>query len=241
MPEMYRPWPQGRMSGDGGGADSDGVDDGADGADGSVGGASIPALRHADGRLHNGFIGGIVMLDLAKLRALQWPTLWRAELRRWLSLRQQATDGAANDGSGAGSGGPAAAAAPAWQPELNDQDVFNAVLTLRPELAYTIPCAWNLQYHAFMTSQRLCSSDEPGAIGSDRSDRGPNCAAMVAERMFVCAARPAVVHYMTRSYLLKEPPYFTSHWAAMAATPLSLLRYEHLVGGRCGMVADVEV
>jgi hypothetical protein len=32
-----------------------------------------------------------------------------------------------------------------WSPELNDQDVFNAVFTSHPQLVLPLPCEWNLQ------------------------------------------------------------------------------------------------
>ena len=43
-----------------------------------------------------------------------------------------------------------------WEAKQNDQDVFNAVMTLRPQWFRVLPCAWNVQFHARLNSVTKC-------------------------------------------------------------------------------------
>ena len=48
-----------------------------------------------------------------------------------------------------------------WVPQLNDQDVFNAVFAKLPAAVHALPCEWNLQYHAYMAQMRICGENQP--------------------------------------------------------------------------------
>lgn len=72
----------------------------------------------ANGR---GINTGVLLLDLAKMRAHDWR-------RRWTELTRRRLAHVAYTG-------------------LADQDVFNLVLTVEPQLLYPLPCQWNLQIH----------------------------------------------------------------------------------------------
>ncbi|GAB6025957.1 LARGE xylosyl- and glucuronyltransferase 1 [Chamberlinius hualienensis] len=69
--------------------------------------------------LGRGFNTGVILMDLFKLRNINWMQLWRLiaekELTGMLST------------------------------QLADQDIFNAVLKQNPHLAYHLPCQWNVQ------------------------------------------------------------------------------------------------
>ena len=72
-----------------------------------------PALRR-------GFNGGLLMMDLEKLRRQRWRDVWRAELLQpLLTLRKT---------------------------DLGEMDVLNVVIKRRPELIYELSCSWNVQW-----------------------------------------------------------------------------------------------
>ena len=43
-----------------------------------------------------------------------------------------------------------------WEAKLNDQDVFNAIMTLIPHYYYILPCQWNIQLHARINTFSYC-------------------------------------------------------------------------------------
>ena len=95
---------------------------------------------------------------------------------------------------------------PNWNPQLNDQDIFNAVFTMRPELVHVIDCRWQLQFHAFQEHRRLCD----GAPFFNEYDF--SCPASKQAGMFLCKKNPGVVHFMAQSYKTKTSgPSYVSH------------------------------
>merc|ERR1711865_1279259 len=95
--------------------------------------------RNEIGLYHgNGYIGGILMLNLKKIKLLETPfnEFVTEALNEFLHIERETH--------------------PNWNPQLNDQDIFNAVFTMRPELVHVIDCRWQLQFHAFQEHRRLC-------------------------------------------------------------------------------------
>jgi len=99
-----------------------------------------------------------------------------------------------------------------WQPRLNDQDVFNAIFTQSPSLASSFNCDWNLQYHGYMNSGRVCQSSEVSLPSNEASSSsyGYNCPNSLSSGMFVCTLPPKVVHFMAGSYRSAGPKGSTS-------------------------------
>ena len=136
----------------------------------------------------NGFIGGIIMMHLTRMRGgvrlsgevsceYEGATDWR-EIGNWESVWQNSFQEFLRSK-------PAG-----WYPQLNDQDVFNAVFTRAPytSLIRTIPCEWNLQYHAYLAQLRHCA------------DARLNCPKLLEQGIFVCPRPPAVVHFMVLQF-----------------------------------------
>ena len=137
----------------------------------------------------NGFIGGIMMFNITRMKYRNWEIQWRNKFQEFRSTQPDA-----------------------WYPKLNDQDVFNAILSTKPEWAYPLPCEWNLQYHAYMNAIRLCGRDS-GTL---------NCKKLHAEKKFVCPKRPAVVHFMAQSYF-NNIEYYSTFWKTVELMPVSLI------------------
>ncbi|THD26988.1 LARG2 [Fasciola hepatica] len=75
-----------------------------------------------------GFNTGVMLLDLYKMRALNWKQMWRVVASEELQIRKSVV--------------------------LADQDIVNAVLVRHPQLIYTLPCEWNLQINEW--NKPLC-------------------------------------------------------------------------------------
>jgi lipopolysaccharide biosynthesis glycosyltransferase len=184
-PEMYQPWFDGRPGGAGGGAGS-----GAGGEVKMATNAFGPAGEGLDASYHGyGYIGGIMAFRSKAMVGAGWEDLWRSELEAFIRASEEG-----------------------WAPRLNDQDVFNAVFSRRPELAANFDCSWNLQYHAFMNSARLCGG------------RGLNCEESIVTDMFVCPKRPKVVHFMAGSYKQSSAQYYSQFWDSFRKLDMGLIR-----------------
>ena len=151
----------------------------------------------------NGLIGGIMLFNLTSMWSAGWEERWRGELAQYVAA-SSASDG------------------PRWVPKLNDQDIFNAILSRQPQWVAFLSCEWNLQQHAFMNTNRLCSASGSGSGEGDASQF--NCAASMANGMFVCPKAPAVVHFMSQSYMGGDTTYYGSFWYAFSTLPIYLVR-----------------
>jgi len=221
MPEMYKPWRDGRVDGS---KDTPRIFDrqkefqkltGKKNENENDEEKDIREDRNEIGLYHgNGYIGGIIMLNLKKIKLLETPfnEVVTEALNEFLHIERE-TD-------------------PDWNPQLNDQDIFNAVFTMRPELVYTIDCKWQLQFHAFQESRRLC--DGASFFNEDES----SCPASQKAGLFLCKKKPGLVHFMAQTYKTRTsgPSYYTEFHGAMAKVPWSLLTYEHLSDRHCGKV-----
>ena len=92
----------------------------------------------------NGYIGGIIMLHLERMRGMDWEQRWRAAFRDWRA--SQPSD---------------------WAPRLNDQDIFNAVFTRWPAAVHALPCEWNLQVRCAL-GKGCGLGRTPGGSGASR-------------------------------------------------------------------------
>lgn len=120
--------------------------------------------------------------NLSRMEMVGWESAWRRKLREF--LRGKHAEGSRPHGDG-----PLTAT---WVPKLNDQDVFNAVLSLSPPTwSAVLPCEWNVQWFAHANSQRLCFSGTTAASPL-------NCPALLSEGMFHCPRAPAIVHFMAQ-------------------------------------------
>lgn len=68
---------------------------------------------------NRGFNTGVILLDMQKLRHLNWSHMWRMIAEKEL-ISMLSTS-------------------------LADQDIFNAVIKYNPEIVYKLPCHWNVQ------------------------------------------------------------------------------------------------
>lgn len=81
--------------------------------------------------LGRGFNTGVILMNLAKLRAKNWSQLWRLVAEKDLVTM--------------------------YGTSLADQDIFNALLKQHPNLVHTLPCQWNLQL-SDNTRSEICYS-----------------------------------------------------------------------------------
>lgn len=81
--------------------------------------------------LGRGFNTGVILMDLAKLRALNWSQLWRLVAEKDLVTM--------------------------YGTSLADQDIFNGLLKQHPSLVHRLPCQWNLQL-SDNTRSEICYS-----------------------------------------------------------------------------------
>ena len=249
IPELYKPWRDARGDGGGGGGG------GSDGEEGrrrprcaaAALGSNGTAECAADGsrlRPHNGVIGGVVMYNLSRLRALPLPPPQQEqeqeqelelELEQELAPAESAAEQQQHTAWGtwwrARLRGFVARGGGTWRPVLNDQDVLNAALALAAPaegvdatVLFTVPCEWQLQYHAYLEEVRFCGEDGGGEGSEARATfAGFSCSAAAQRGAFLCRRAPALVHYMASSYRVASPSYYTEFWKATAALPLSML------------------
>jgi len=81
--------------------------------------------------LGRGFNTGVILMDLAKLRSLNWSQLWRLVAEKDLVTM--------------------------YGTSLADQDIFNGLLKQHPSLVHRLPCQWNLQL-SDNTRSEICYS-----------------------------------------------------------------------------------
>ncbi|ULT81093.1 hypothetical protein L3Y34_011162 [Caenorhabditis briggsae] len=84
-----------------------------------------------------GFNTGVIMMDLDRLRDMDFKTKWRAVANKYLRIHGKTT--------------------------MSDQDIFNAYLYEYPQEVKTLPCAWNYQLGVLSKSDKLCF-EEPQAL-----------------------------------------------------------------------------
>ncbi|KAK7580259.1 hypothetical protein V9T40_000888 [Parthenolecanium corni] len=84
--------------------------------------------------LGRGFNSGVMLLDLKKLRIINWDTLWKTVAEKDLLTY--------------------------FSTSLADQDIFNAVIKEYPGLIMNLPCSWNVQL-SDNTRSELCYTQVP--------------------------------------------------------------------------------
>ena len=85
--------------------------------------------------LGRGFNTGVMLLDLAEMRALNWDELWEEVAREVLKVQHHTS--------------------------LADQDIVNAVIKRHPDIYYSLPCSWNVQLSEHTLSEQ-CYGDVEG-------------------------------------------------------------------------------
>ncbi|OQV20059.1 Glycosyltransferase-like protein LARGE2 [Hypsibius exemplaris] len=83
-----------------------------------------------------GYNTGVILMDLPKLRALNWMAVWKRVTERDLPIMQSTA--------------------------LADQDIFNSVLKDFPEMVYDLPCTYNAQLSDHSKSKELCLESQTG-------------------------------------------------------------------------------
>ena len=204
MPELYKPWGKGRNQ-----PSEFDITDGK--TEGLMKRGSVEEVYHG-----NGFIGGIIMLNFTRMgRGSGWHDLVDRSMQQYLDIvnakapAMPDSDGKIKDDE-------------AWNPQMNDQDIFNSVFKMHPELIYNLPCQWNIQFHAFQEQLRMCGDDT----------RNLECSEAKSEGMFLCRRKPSVVHFMAQSYKSSSnsvgKQYYSEFWNAMDSLNVDLLRYDFL-------------
>jgi hypothetical protein len=175
MVELYKPWtpppgfPTGSLACRTQSCRDGVVGDGVGGVDGMGGGdaTTSPAQQRGGvGRVKtnpyhgNGYIGGIIMLNFTRMDVLGWERAWRKAVASFLQR----------------------AGGRVWSPKLNDQDMFNLVFSWEDgsKWVHTLPCHWNMQYHAWLDQVRVCG------------EGNVDCAEARRLRSSLCRARPGV-------------------------------------------------
>lgn len=104
-----------------------------------------------------------------------------------------------------------------WEPKLNDQDVFNALMLYQPQWFSILPCSWNIQFHARINSLLHCTpeilyqkqvwdaqnsseTDFFQTMGMTLEDIPLSCENSRRHNIFVCEDRAKIIHYMAKSY-----------------------------------------
>ena len=198
-----------------------------------------------------GVIGGIMLLHIDRMRVGDW--LHAALVPAVLDYQRRVAAPFAGDSNIGSSGNSTSSGqgAPVWAAQMNDQDLFNAALTVAPQHFRILPCAWNVQFHARLNTVMLCAHRAllqlGEGLGNDTSARDAlsvfappaaiaakqaalarrtvtdtdiplNCPESIARRVFVCEARPKVLHFMAKSYSVDNVfwGYFAGFWKAYA-------------------------
>ena len=135
-----------------------------------------------------------MLSDREKWKASNWDGLFESAFRNYLT---------ANRG---------------WNPQLNDQDIFNAVLASDKELKkmlYILPCEWNVQFHARLNTLIACLKTAFLNSSDLKLNEVPlNCDESRKKHVFACPKRAKVVHFMAQSYTIASEifGYYTSFW-----------------------------
>ncbi len=154
----------------------------------------------------NGFIGGIVMLNFKRMgRGDGWQDLVEKSITKYIKMKDDLE-----------------VEVESWNPQMNDQDIFNSIFSLHPELVYPLPCQYNIQFHAFQEHLRTCGMDTTKNIECDEAKK---------VGMFLCKRRPAIVHFMAQSYRdqgAMGKSYYSGFWQAMKQLNPDMLKYDFL-------------
>ena len=165
----------------------------------------------------NGIIGGIMALNFRRMGEIDWSTYLVRELRRYISKHE------------------------GWRPQLNDQDIFNALADSDGSIMHILPCEWNVQMHARINSIIYCASElflqsTNGEVPSDLmeffsntslsiGDIPLNCDESARRGVFVCERRARVLHFMAGSHSVDNAfmQYYAGFWRAYADLGWNLL------------------
>ena len=119
-----------------------------------------------------------------------------------------------------------------WNAKLNDQDIFNAVLSISPQHLMILPCSWNVQLHARLNTFMLCLDEVALVAGTDQTkpvisyaNQVPyNCPQSIENDIFVCTNRAKVLHFMAQTwYSYDFLRYYANFWRMYADLSWSLL------------------
>jgi hypothetical protein len=216
MPEIYKPWGAGRnkptandlTDGKINGVVNQNTASGENKNDDHNTGESQKTVKMImKNKYHgNGFIGGIVMLNFERMgRGDGWQSLVEKSISKYIKMKADLD-----------------LEVESWNPQMNDQDIFNSIFSLNPELVYALPCQYNIQFHAFQEHLRMCGMDNTNNIECDEAKN---------TGMFLCKRRPAIIHFMAQSYRDQGQlgkSYYSGFWQAMKQLNPDMLKYDFL-------------
>jgi hypothetical protein len=94
-----------------------------------------------------GIIGGIMMFDLMKMRTLEWyEKILIPNILSYSEMKNKMKSFSGDVSSNY-----------IWNAKLNDQDIFNAFLSILPNYLHILPCEWNVQFHARINTAIICA------------------------------------------------------------------------------------
>ena len=160
-----------------------------------------------------GIIGGIMGLNFKRMTDVDWKSYLCQQTQQYLQMY------------------------PGWVPQLNDQDVFNALAEGDSSIVHILPCEWNVQIHARINSIIYCAGEiirgasTPNLMdyfSSRRLSVGDiplNCDESARREIFVCERRASVLHYMGGSHTVEHGfmQYYSGFWKAFADLRWNLL------------------
>ena len=131
-----------------------------------------------------------------------------------------------------------------WDAKLNDQDIFNVVFSMQPDLMKILPCEWNVQLHARINSLIYCHLDMPGRREYRNQptankvippffdtnyrrldDVNLNCPELNRMKIFVCSKQAKVLHFMAGTYNnYNFMLYYSYYWDMYKALSWTLIR-----------------